>query len=39
MRRVLEPGRVEEEDFVRGLMEAANRGEMPISCLLKGFPT
>ena len=38
MRRVLEPGSVKEEDLVRWLMEASNRGEMPITCLLKGFP-
>ena len=38
MRRVLESGSVKEEDLVRGLMEASNRGEMPIACLLKGFP-
>jgi hypothetical protein len=39
MRRVLEPGSVKEEDLVRGLMEASNRGEMAITCLLKSFPT
>ena len=39
MRRVLEPGSVKEEDLVRGLMEASNRSEMPITCLLKGFST
>jgi hypothetical protein len=34
MRRVLEPGSVKEKNLIRGLMEASNRGEMPITCLL-----